>query len=246
VYRVALTILTAAFSLAIGEPAFAADFEPPPVYQVAPPVVVAPAPVPVYNWTGIYFGFNGGYGFGQHTPMSLYGDDFSAFNYAANGFLAGLTAGAQIQNGHTIMGIEADIDWANMNGSGRGTISFNGASIGTATLSSSLSSISTLRSRIGYASDNWLFFLSGGLAVTNETSNLTGAVGFICGTGAASSPPCSSLSNLHLGLAAGAGLEYGITPNLSAKGEYIWIGAGALNTLKENMLRVGVNWRFGM
>jgi opacity protein-like surface antigen len=53
-------------------------------------------------------------------------------------------------------------------------------------------------------------------------------------------------SNLHLGLAAGAGLEYGITQNLSAKGEWIWIGAGAGNTLKENMVRLGLNWRFGM
>ena len=50
----------------------------------------------------------------------------------------------------------------------------------------------------------------------------------------------------RLGLAAGAGLEYGITQNLSAKGEWIWIGAGAGNTLKDNLLRVGLNWRFGM
>jgi opacity protein-like surface antigen len=47
-------------------------------------------------------------------------------------------------------------------------------------------------------------------------------------------------------LAAGAGLEYGITQNLSAKGEWIWIGAGAGNTLKDNLLRLGLNWRFGM
>jgi opacity protein-like surface antigen len=47
-------------------------------------------------------------------------------------------------------------------------------------------------------------------------------------------------------LAAGGGLEYGITQNLSAKGEWIWVGASALNTLKENMLRVGLNYRFGM
>jgi opacity protein-like surface antigen len=47
-------------------------------------------------------------------------------------------------------------------------------------------------------------------------------------------------------LAAGAGIEYGITQNLSAKGEWIWIGAGAGNTLKDNLLRAGLNWRFGM
>jgi outer membrane immunogenic protein len=49
------------------------------------PVVV---PVPVYTWTGLYLGINGGYGFGQQTPGSLFGDAFSAFNYNANGWWA--------------------------------------------------------------------------------------------------------------------------------------------------------------
>ena len=34
----------------------------------------------------------------------------------------------------------------------------------------------------------------------------------------------------------------GITPNLSTKLEYIWVGAGSLNTLKANLFRVGLNW----
>ena len=155
-----------------------------------------------------------------------------------------LPPGAQIQSGHTVIGIEADIDWANITGSGTGPILFNGAQIGTATLSSTLSSVSTLRTRVGYAADNWLFYVTGGIAVT-EASNLTSSVGFVCGTGHGQSP-LTSPTNLHPGLAAGAGVEYGITPNLSAKGEWIWVGAGALNTLKENMVRAGVNWRFGM
>jgi outer membrane immunogenic protein len=220
--------------------AYAADLPLEPAYKT--PV----APVPFYNWTGIYFGFNGGYAFGQSTPMSLYSDTFSAFNFATNGWLGGLTAGAQIQSGHTVIGVEADVDWTNSSGSSRGTVSFNGAPIGTATLSSNLSSISTLRTRVGYAAENWLFYGTGGVAITNETSNLTGPVGFVCGTGAFDSPPCKSLSNLHVGLAAGAGVEYGITPNLSAKAEYLWVGAGALNTLRDNLVRVGLNWRFGM
>jgi len=218
-----------------------ADLPMPAPYQA--PIVL---PTSTYTWTGIYLGVNGGYGFGQQTPGSLFGDSFSAFNYNANGFLGGLTAGAQIQSGHTLLGLEADIDWAHINGSSSGAVSFNGFPIGTATLSSTLSSVSTARARVGYALDNWLFFITGGLAVTNETSTLTGPVGFVCGTGAFNSPPCSSPAELHLGLAAGAGLEYGITQNLSAKGEWIWVGAGAGNTLKENMLRAGLNWRFGM
>jgi outer membrane immunogenic protein len=242
--KVILRSATAAVLLTISLAAHAADLPMAPTYQpAAAPVVVQQ----VYNWTGIYFGLNGGYTFGQSTPMSLYSDDYTAFNYSANGGLGGLTAGAQIQSGHTVIGIEGDIDWASISGSSRGPVFLNGNNIGTATLSSTVNSISTLRTRIGYANNNWLFYGTGGIAVTNEKSTLTGAT-FICG-GAnpfGSNPPCTSLSDLHLGLAAGAGVEYGITENLSAKAEYIWVGAGAVNTLKENMLRVGVNWRFGM
>ena len=71
--------------------AYAADLPVEPAYKA--PMV---PPVPFYNWSGIYFGFNGGYAFGQSTPMSLYSDTFSAFNFSTNGWLGGLTAGAQI------------------------------------------------------------------------------------------------------------------------------------------------------
>ena len=40
--------------------------------------------------------------------MSLYFDNFTAFNFNANGWLGGLTAGAQIQSGHTVIGMEGD------------------------------------------------------------------------------------------------------------------------------------------
>jgi len=235
---------TATVMLTISLAAHAADLPMAPTYQPA----AAPAAVQqVYNWTGIYMGLNGGYTFGQSTPMSLYSDSYTAFDFSANGWLGGLTLGAQIQSGHTVIGVEGDIDWANITGSSRGSIFLNGNNLGTATLSSTVNSISTLRTRVGYASNNWLIYGTGGVAVTNENSTLTGAT-FICGGANAfgSNPPCTSLSSLHLGLAAGGGVEYGITENLSIKAEYTWVGAGAVNTLKENMLRVGANWRFGM
>lgn len=223
-------------SLVVG-PAFAADLSQRPGYTPAPP------PPPAYSWTGIYLGFNAGYGFGNQTPMSLFSNNFDAFDYSANGWLGGGTFGAQIQSGHTVLGLEGDIAWANIEGSGTGPIRLNNFPIGTATLSSKLDSISTLRARVGYAADNWLFYGTGGVAITKQSANVTSST-FICS--APGNPSCSSLSDLHLGLAAGAGVEYGITQNLSTKLEYLWVGAGAVNTLKENIVRVGVNWRFGM
>ena len=94
----------------------------------------------------------------------------------------------QIQAGHTVLGLKADIDWVNITGSSGGTINFTGAPIGAATLSPTLSSLSTARARVGYALENWLFFATGGFDVTNEKSNLTGPVGFLCGTAPSTVP----------------------------------------------------------
>jgi outer membrane immunogenic protein len=203
----------------------------------SPPVVA-----PIYNWTGIYVGANAGYGTGKQDPLGLFSNDFSTFNYTLSGGMIGGTVGAQIQSGHVVMGLEGDIDWTSMSGSGTGPVVKLGVLQGTATISSKVSVIDTLRTRIGYAQDNWLFYGTVGVALTNDTSSFGQTIGFTCNTGVVA---CTSKADWHAGLAAGAGIEYGLTPNLSTKLEYLWVGAGAANTLYENMVRVGVNYRFG-
>src|SRR6186997_1254040 len=93
---IAAVCLLATGSLA----ASAADLPPRPT-----PVPVT-AMVPAYNWTGIYLGVNGGYTFGKQDPLSLISNNYSAFEYNANGWLFGGTFGAQIQSGHVVIGIE--------------------------------------------------------------------------------------------------------------------------------------------
>ncbi len=58
-------ILVTAATLAIvgAVPALAADLPQAPPPQA--PAVYVPTVAPVYNWGGIYFGVNGGYGFGS-------------------------------------------------------------------------------------------------------------------------------------------------------------------------------------
>jgi outer membrane immunogenic protein len=238
VRNVLLSTITFFTFVGVIQPVNASDL---PVRQAAAPPPIL-SPVPVYNWTGIYIGINGGYAFGTQDPLSLISDNYSSFNYTANGWLFGGTFGAQIQSGHVVLGIEADIDWTDIKGSGTGPVSFLGTA-GTGTLSSSFSSVSTLRTRVGYAQDNWLFFGTFGLAAVYGSSSFSQGVGILCNT--ATTPSCNSKSALHAGLAAGAGVEYGITPNWSAKLEYIWMGAGAGNTMYENMARAGLNYRFG-
>jgi hypothetical protein len=45
--------------------------------------------------------------------------------------------------------------------------------------------------------------------------------------------------------AAGVHVERGLTPNLSTELEYLCVGAGAVNIPYDNMVRFGVNYRFG-
>jgi outer membrane immunogenic protein len=217
--------------------AYAADLPMQTAYKSA--AVVAP----IYNWTGIYVGANAGYGSGKQDPLGLFSNDFTAFNYTLSGGMIGGTLGAQIQSGHVVMGLEGDVDWTSMTGTGSGTVTKLGIlQPGIATISSKVSVIDTLRTRVGYAQDNMLFYGTVGVALTNDTASFAQTGGFVCNNGTVA---CTSKSEWHAGLAAGAGVEYGFTPNLSTKLEYLWVGAGAANTLYENMVRVGLNYRFG-
>ena len=229
-------IIAAAVLAITSANAFAADLPVQTPYRATPVMAV-------YSWTGIYVGVNAGYATGQQNPLGLFSSDFAPLNYTLSGGMLGGAFGAQIQSGHVVLGIEGDIDWTSMSGSGTGPVTKFGVFDGTATISSKVSTIDTLRTRVGYAWDNLLFYGTFGVALTNDVSNIGQTVGFACNNG--TTIACSSLTSWHPGLAAGAGLEYGITPNLSAKLEYMWVGAASLNTLKENMVRVGLNWRFG-
>src|SRR5450759_1281978 len=106
------TIALVAFVGAV-QPVTAADLPTRPAYAPAPMM----SPTPVYNWTGIYVGLNGGYGWGSQDPLNLITNRFDGSSVGFSGGVFGGTAGAQIQSGHVVIGFEADIDWANMKGS---------------------------------------------------------------------------------------------------------------------------------
>jgi opacity protein-like surface antigen len=54
---------------------------------------------------------------------------------------------------------------------------------------------------------------------------------------------CSG-TDRQIGAALGAGLEYGFTPNLSAKVEWLYITAASLEISHTNEIRAGLNYRF--
>ena len=91
-------VAAAAIAVAACRPALAADL---PIISYPPPL-----PVAVYNWTGVYFGINGGFGTGNSNwsvgPIGTTG------SFPTSGFLIGGTAGFNYQIGEYVFGIEGE------------------------------------------------------------------------------------------------------------------------------------------
>src|SRR5437764_1374640 len=83
---------------------FAADL------SLTPPPPRAPLPV-LFTWTGLYFGINGGYGWGRVNTVN---QDGNTFSFNANGGLIGATLGFNYQWNWFVAGVEGDVDVSGM------------------------------------------------------------------------------------------------------------------------------------
>ena len=236
--RVLKATVSSAALLSCALSAQAADLPMAPVYQPAPAAVQQ-----IYNWTGFYVGVNGGYGWGSQDPLNIITDRFDKFSHGISGGVFGGTVGAQIQAGHVVMGLEADLDWADITGTSVTNATAGGVFLGGPfNAKSSIDWESTVRARVGYANDNWLFYSTGGLALLGAKTTLTNASGAtVCGT---VFPNCTPTTR-QAGLALGAGIEYGFTPALSAKLEYLYIAAASVDVSNHSEIRAGLNYHFG-
>ena len=204
--------------------AAAADLPPRPAPA---PYYKAPVALPVYNWTGFYIGINGGGGFG-HSQW----DSTGSFN--TSGGLVGGTVGYNYQFGQGVVGLEGDIDWADINGTTNAA-----CPLGCKTSDHWLS---TVRGRLGYAADRFMPFVTGGAAF---------------GDIRASTPGFAGANQTNAGWTVGAGLEFAIAGNWTAKAEYLYVDLGKFNcgiscgaavtdnvSFTANIVRAGVNYRF--
>ncbi len=158
-------IIGVAFAAVSSACAFAADL-PMQAYKSAP--VVAQ----VYNWTGLYVGVNGGYGWGSQDPLTLVSNRFDRTSFNISGGMFGGTMGAQIQQGYVVLGLEGDLDWANIKGNGIISPAIAGIGQGiTLNIASNISAVGTARARVGVAMNNSLFYVTGGAAFVKSSAN---------------------------------------------------------------------------
>jgi len=143
-------LFAGAFAFVAAGQALAADLPPPMAPPPRAPAVYMPAPVPFYNWGGIYFGLNAGYGFGTVSPNFA-----GATNFNTSGFLGGGTVGFNYQWAAIVAGLEGDWDYNSTNN----TLP---AADGSGSFKSNW--LATARGRLGYAFDRILVYATGGAA----------------------------------------------------------------------------------
>ncbi|MEH2546031.1 outer membrane immunogenic protein [Bradyrhizobium sp. AZCC 2262] len=193
----------AAVVIALSAPAYAADLRL--------PVKEAPPPIPVFSWTGLYIGANAGWGSSRNcwdlvpptpVPPALLGPEGC---HDATGAVAGGQIGYRWQTGTWVLGLEAQGNWADLNGS---KVS---PPFPTTTNRSRIEAFGLFTGQAGWAVQNALLYVKGGAAVADSrfryTDNATGTV-----LGAA--------NDTRWGATAGVGLEYGFAPNWSVAVEY--------------------------
>jgi opacity protein-like surface antigen len=224
-------------------PAFAADM------PVKAPPRVNPA------WTGFYLGPNFGLGRGNNKFFDLIPTPDLALDAdsTAHGWLGGFQLGYNYQINWLLLGIEGNFDWSGVKSG------FSCFSFGNQVCSASDEWYATLVGRIGRVYGRTLFYVDGGPAWKRETVTdvaLTAAVG-----GGIPSVPGDlfSGSQIRAGWTVGAGIEYLLSLNWSAKLEFdymnfgespILLNDGAANAFPEEvkhqveLVKLGFNYRF--
>ena len=224
------------------------------------PYKAAPVAQSVYNWTGFYLGANAGGGIANSDHLDP-DCDFCANTKFQEGFgTVGLTAGYNYQFGHTVLGIEGDFNWANVDK----TKAFLNDNEDGSTTRFKMNEFATLRGRAGLALDQTFIYATAGVAFANihNTTSFTD-------NGVGSTPFAQADENKwKTGLAVGAGVEFALSHNWSLKGEYMLMqfqnSDAAINNVPSGTnncgstfpcrmnysesvqtARVGVNYKFG-
>ncbi len=186
----------------------------------APYRAVAPMP---FSWTGFYIGGSAGV-ISQNTTGTdingLWDNPGDTWGVPGISGLFGINVGYNYQlSNNIVLGLEADIAWSGLNNT-----STNFDITGTGfSVSSKLSSLGTVRGRIGYAFDRALVYATGGFAfghVENATAILRGDPAYYN----------VSISGTQTGWTVGGGLEYAVTNNWTVRAETLYVDLGTKTT----------------
>lgn len=239
-------ILAGASVIALTAAANAADLS-----QAPSAVSYKDAPSYGVNWSGLYVGVNGGYGWDASNIASKIP---AGLGVKPEGGFGGGQIGYNVQKDKLVFGVEADFQGAGITGSKSQLLPPNAPADRGLTLTdkSTLDWFGTVRGRVGYAFDRTLVYATGGLAyghIADETSCTKGAQAqFTC--------PITGFGKHETdatGYVVGGGAEYKFNPAWSVKAEYQYIDLGqesffakeAKEDYAVSTVRAGLNYHIG-
>jgi outer membrane immunogenic protein len=168
----------------------------------------------LFNWSGFYVGVHGGWGWGSGAGLD------------PSGYLLGAQAGVNFQmSGPWVAGVETDLAFTGIDDSGGGT-------------TFGVDYLGTVRGRVGYTMDRFMFYGTAGLAYGGGELTVGGL----------------SNKKTHFGWTLGAGVEAFLMPNVTARVEYLFadLGEKTYTTVggpmrigfDTSLLRAGMNYKF--
>lgn len=161
---------------------------------------------------------------GLHTGAAHYDTDWSnpfgpqvfGDTIGAGGWLAGGQLGFNYQTGALVLGLEADASAAYLDGSNTCLVGLDPL-IGGVNCTAKVNALGTAAARIGYAFDRSLLYVKGGGAWADNEFELN-----LVGVGASN----FTVSSGRWGWTVGAGIEYALLRNVTAKLEYDYLALG--------------------
>ncbi|MCR6672238.1 outer membrane protein [Devosia ginsengisoli] len=239
------------------------------------------------DWAGFYAGIYGGYALDSAGASSSSigpatldlggGDVLSGTLDSSNGRISGLFGGAaagyNYQREQLVLGVELG---GGLGGFGKTNSTVAALSmtdgVNTATIDYSdvttfgLDWYTTLQGRVGFAQDNWMFYLKGGAALANVTITNNSRVtladpGGLIGLPNIDLPSSGSTTQLIVGPTFGVGIEAMVTDAVSVSAEYSYLnlpsaigpssllggllgGGGSTFDAATHQLKAGVNYHF--
>lgn len=233
-------IFVSLFALGAAGTAQAADLD----YDYLRGADYDPPPATTIDWSGVYVGAHGGWSSGKLDKRGSASAALTSFGYSVPGSLGyisnpnnivvsrgsndsfGAYAGYNAQFDDVVLGLEGDYThnsrkslWVATGGTYYYPYSF------TATNRTSFENYGTIRARAGYAFGNFLPYVTAGVAIGQSTMAQNAYL-----PPYPSAPVAQTMtSKTVIGVAAGAGIEYAITPNILLRAEYQYLNFPDLN-----------------
>ncbi len=194
-------------------------------------------------WTGSYIGVQGGYGTAT-AAFTAPGEAVPFGTLDLSGWLGGVRGGLDWQQGNIVFGLVGDVNIADINAN---VVNFGGFG---SDVQATIDRAGSFRGRLGFASNNFLFYGTAGLGVAHVNATVSNLAPADTGSDTA--------SNTHVGWTAGLGVEMAVSNNITIGAEWLYSdygsrnyhfddGAGTLDAstgLKSNAFLVSLNMRF--